>query len=256
MRPCGVAPHKADGIISALPRRGSTQDFPMTPTLRMAALLALALAWPLTHAQATKSLGNGKPGGKLLTRDELRACLGGQQDLKARRVEIERERAELDRDKAALLQAGEALKNDREAHQRSTAEQVSAFNAKNAAHGERVAALGQRIAALAELQKQRDKRDEAQRERETLENERQELLKEEDALKAQAKALNQGNADAVAAFNARAAEHDRKVQAWNERNRAAVERAQTWQDENSRWSADCADRRYNEDDEIAIKRGK
>jgi chromosome segregation ATPase len=240
----------------------------MTPTSRTAALIALALGWPLAHAQApakpatppaaasTKSLGSGQASGKLMTREELRACLKTQTELRSRRPELERERAELDREKGELQQAGEAIRVERESFASGRSETVAAFNAKAAAHGERINALNARAATLAELEKQRNKRDEAQRLRQELEAERQELLRNEEALKLEAATVNRMNADTTNEFNARAAAHDQKVQAWNERNRAAAERAGAWQADNERWNGECANRRYLEDDEIAIQRGK
>jgi hypothetical protein len=96
----------------------------MTPRRTAAPIaLALCLAWPLATAQtttpakpakpgATKSFGGSKPGGKLLTRDELRACMKMQADMKSGGATLERDKAELQREKAELQQAGEALKAD------------------------------------------------------------------------------------------------------------------------------------------------
>ena len=46
------------------------------------------------------------------------------------------------------------------------------------------------------------------------------------------------------------------VAAWNTRNVAAREMVTRHEDERLLWVAECADRAYREDDELAIKAGK
>jgi hypothetical protein len=46
------------------------------------------------------------------------------------------------------------------------------------------------------------------------------------------------------------------VRAWNERNDAFTARVQGHRSTDDRWLAQCADRRYDELDEIAIRQGK
>ncbi len=67
-------------------------------------LLLVALA-PAASAQGAgnKSIGTAK-GGKLLSREELRACLAQQKDLAARKPELESERSALDRERDELTE--------------------------------------------------------------------------------------------------------------------------------------------------------
>jgi hypothetical protein len=236
----------------------------MKYTPRKAALIALALAWPLAHAQspskpaspapATKSFG-GKPGSKLLTREELRACLALREQVKASGPELERDKAELQREKAALQEAGDALKTEREAQERSRQEATSAFRAKGDAHAQRIDAFNARAAELAELEKQ-GRGNRAERLRKALESEHADLKKSEEALQVEMNALNKANADSATTLNARIAEHEQNVRAWNERNDAFTARVQGHRSTDDRWLAQCADRRYDELDEIAIRQGK
>jgi len=60
----------------------------------------------------------------------------------------------------------------------------------------------------------------------------------------------------VAAFNAKATVMDGKVVAWNQRNEEWNKTSKALEADRAKWVADCADRRYREDDEKAIKAGK
>jgi hypothetical protein len=62
--------------------------------------------------------------------------------------------------------------------------------------------------------------------------------------------------NAVKAYNERALARDSVVAEWNERNKAINEAALKHEEQRSAWVSECANRPYNEDDEIAIKRGK
>ena len=61
---------------------------------------------------------------------------------------------------------------------------------------------------------------------------------------------------AVKSYNERALARDTVVAEWNERNKAINEAALKHEEQRSAWVSECANRPYNEDDEIAIKRGK
>lgn len=101
-----------------------------------------------------------------------------------------------------------------------------------------------------------ERRTELDRSQATLDGEKAELLKAGEALQAELAALDRTSADAVAAYNARAAERDSKVDAWNQRNTRFVDEARAHQADQKGWADACAGRRYREDDEIALRRGK
>ena len=58
------------------------------------------------------------------------------------------------------------------------------------------------------------------------------------------------------AYNAKAQALDARVQAWNARNSAWNEVTTALDTERKAWVTACADRRYREDDETAIRQGK
>mgnify|MGYP000370216868 CR=1 FL=1 len=56
--------------------------------------------------------------------------------------------------------------------------------------------------------------------------------------------------------NAKVGAFDGRVSDWNQRNAAVNDAAKALEQERLKWMSDCGDRRYREDDELAIKRGK
>ena len=60
----------------------------------------------------------------------------------------------------------------------------------------------------------------------------------------------------VGAYNAKARVLDARVTAWNERNAAWNDTTAKLETERKAWVSSCADRRYREDDETAIRQGK
>jgi hypothetical protein len=143
-----------------------------------------ALAQPaVSPGDGTNALGSGKSRGKLLTRDELRACMATQARHKSERAALTQREKALDKDKAEILAEGEAIAAARDA-------------------------------------------------------------------------LDRTSEDAIKAFNERVLARDARIDDYNKRNAALVADATAWQAASDQWKTQCGDRRYREDDEIAIKRGK
>ena len=61
---------------------------------------------------------------------------------------------------------------------------------------------------------------------------------------------------AAKSYNERALARDGLVTAYNERNKALNEAALQLDERRAAWKSECANRPYNEDDEIAIQRGR
>jgi DNA repair exonuclease SbcCD ATPase subunit len=205
---------------------------------------------------AAKSFGGNASGGKLLTRDELRACMKMQAEMKAGTAGLERDKSELQREKDALQQEGAALKAEREALERKRTEVAAAFKAKAEGHAQRVEAFNRRAAELAELNKERGAGSRVELLRRELEQEQSGLKTADEALRQEMNELNRTNAQEAEALNARAAGHEQKVRSWNERNDAFTARVNDRGGIDERWKASCADRRYDELDEIAIEQGR
>jgi chromosome segregation ATPase len=202
---------------------------------------------------ANKSLGGKAATGKLLTRDELRACMkrldnfnAGTKDLAARRIA-------LDAEKDDLAKSGEALKAER-ADVETKLAAVREWEGRMKAYGADVVAFNKRTAELQEATNL------TQREREArakeLEPERDRLAKGREPLAAEEARVVPVYQAAVAAYNAKAGPRDGKVADWNARNKALNDETQKQEGERTSWLLECADRPYREDDEIAIKAGK
>ncbi len=158
--------------------------------MRAALLMAAVCGASAAMAQATVSpgdgtsaLGSGKRGGKLLTREELRACMATQAKLKRDREALGQREKPLDREKAEIVAEGESIKAARET-------------------------------------------------------------------------LDRTSEEAIQAFNQRVLDNDARVDDYNKRNAALKADATAWQAASDQWKTQCGDRRYREDDEIAIKRDK
>lgn len=101
-----------------------------------------------------------KPGEKIMTRDELRACLAQADRVKAQNDEAVRMQAEFDGEKAAVAKATEALEQKRAALTPGDQEAVNAFkaeaqalDARITAYNERMPGFNQKIQALVAEQK-------------------------------------------------------------------------------------------------------
>lgn len=226
------------------------------PRAAAVCLLALGLAaaqaadQPGAAAGNTRSFGGGKGNGRLLSRDELRACLTMQASLKTRRADFETEKAALERDKQALAQGQEALKAER-AQVDAGVKSVQDLNARFDAYGAKVKDWNERAKALGDRAGFA-----ADRERKRLEHEQQALQQEQKALEAERAKIGDGPQKAAAAFNEHARALEQKSTDWNQRNAKFTAQVQALNDDSQKWTVDCADRRYHEDDETAIRNGK
>lgn len=244
-----------------------------TPAL----VLALGLAAGAAHAQTTPAkpaakpaaapakaadgntlrIGGGegsaaRPGGPILTRDELRACLKDEESIRTRLEEHDKSRAPIDAEKSAIATEQAALRADRTQIDEAT-KKGEEFKTRQAAYGAKVNDWNARVQAHNEntarntAYEQNSQR--LTREKADLEKERADLVAEIERWNAQIKPI-------VEAYNTKAKALDARVAAWNERNAKWNENGTMLEGERKTWVAACADRRYREDDEKAIKAGK
>jgi chromosome segregation ATPase len=197
-----------------------------------------------------RTLGGKAAVGKVMTRDELRACLKRLDEVNAGAKDLEQRRAALDQEKDGLSKSGEALKADRVALDAQEAG-VREWESRVRALGTQIEAFNQRMKATEEAP--RDKRDEMLK---ALEPERERLSQARKPLADDEARLVPAFKTAAAAYNEKAKARDALVDDWNGRNRAINEAAAKQEDERSKWLVECANRPYREDDEIAIKRGR
>lgn len=76
------------------------------------------------------------------------------------------------------------------------------------------------------------------------------------ALQGERAALDRTAASAVAAYNGKAIEHERRIDAYNARSKPFNERIEALKAEREGWQKDCGNRRYFEEDLAQIKAGR
>jgi chromosome segregation ATPase len=211
-----------------------------------------SIVMPKAPAKAAppKTLGGKAASGKLLTREELRSCLKRLEDSQAGAKELEQRRAALDKEKDELASSGEVLKAER-AEVETKLAAVRDWETRMRAHGVEIEAFNQRSKAAEQAPR-------AEREQivKSLESDRERLTQARAPLAADEARLVPAYQNAVKAYNERALARDGLVADWNERNKALNEAALKQEEQRSAWVAECANRPYLEDDEIAIKRGQ
>lgn len=207
-------------------------------------------AAPAVKAAGPKTLGGKAPVGKMLSRDELRACLKRLDGVNASSKDLEQRRAALDKEKEDLVKSGDALKADR-ADVDAKLAAVRDWEGRMRAHGAEIETFNQRLKAADEAPK--GKREEMAKE---IDAERERLGKARVPLGEEEARLVPAYQNAVKAYNDKAQARDAVVADWNGRNKAINEVSVKHEDERSAWLSECANRPYREDDEVAIKQGK
>lgn len=122
----------------------------MKAALRLLAVAVVLVSPAAMSADAPKkgnvlSLGQGKPVGKLLTRNELRACLAQEvrvRDLNKEAIALQQS---LDGDKAEIGRRTDELRQSLEMLDRTSEEAVSSYKAKSAEHDQLIDAYNAKL---------------------------------------------------------------------------------------------------------------
>lgn len=109
---------------------------------------------------------------------------------------------------------------------------------------------------MARQERVRSLTDEVLKQRDSLEKEQTEVTALRDKLKEQSAALDRTSAEAVDAYNRQVQEFDKRADAYNAATPAFNAKAETLQTEREGLAKACENRRFDELDEIAIKKGK
>jgi chromosome segregation ATPase len=203
----------------------------------------------------TKSLGGTDVAnsGPVLTRDELRACLSERETIAKRLEALEAARPALDDERKAIEVDREGVKVARDAMeaQRAKSESLSArFN-------EHKVKLAEFNKAMADFNAS-DPRPgpESERRRIGLSKQSKELNDALVVLRADAAALETEAKSVVDVYNAKVTALNERADAWNQRNAELNRTRDKIKADDTAWISNCSDRRYREDDEIAIRNGK
>lgn len=216
-----------------------------------AGLLLSAMALPAAAQAPAKSLGGGAGSGPVMTRDELRTCLKQKDDLAQRTAAYDAQRKALDTEKTAIVTETESLKATR-GNLDQTRGSVEAINARQKVLGEKVDDWNERFKTFTEEGKSGPL---TERTRRNLMREKDELAKEAAELDA-ARGGAKLDPEAAKRYNERAAQVEKQVVDWNRRQAEAVKESENLLQERDLWASECGNRRFREDDEIAIQQGK
>lgn len=199
----------------------------------------------------TKTLGGkATPGGKMLTRDELRACMKRLDQVNAGTKDLQQRRSALDGEKDELVKSGEGLKAMK-AEVETKLAAVREWEGRMRAHAADIEAFNRKTKAVEEAP--RNQREELSK---ALEGERENLNKVRTVLGEEEARLVPAYESGVRAYNERALARDAVVNDWNARNKLLNDSGTKLENDRTDWLTECANRPYREDDEIAIKAGK
>jgi hypothetical protein len=228
------------------------QPAPAKPPAQRNAASAPAAQGTAAGASAPRGFGTAR--GPILTRDELRTCLAQEDDYKKRVVSRDTARAPLEQEKKAIADDQIAMRTERaKLDAGATDPAVVALNERSKAFTERLERWNARVKAFTDAGRTGSA---AEREREAINAERVELENERAAIETERVRINSSRAEVVNAFNAKVAALDARVADWNKRNNAWNDSAAAMDAERTTWMSNCGNRRYREDDEIAIRQGK
>ena len=247
-----------------------------------AVALACAMAVPLAHAQtapsgaaakpapskpapakpsaaaaanAKSTLGGGeavRSGERVMTREELRACLNRSDELVNRRQEIERDDALIEQQRKVLSDEAEALKAEQSALRAEGERQQAAFKER----ADRLTAQVNEFRDRTSEDKRGQGRVQSRSQLAEIERERVKLDTDIKALNADRDVLVKELEERSAAFTAKLASRDERASAYNERIRAQRARVTAHESDADTWRRECGNRPYREDDEKAIRAGK
>jgi chromosome segregation ATPase len=226
------------------------------PVAKPAAKAASAPAKAAKAASAagdkTLSLGGKTSSGPILTRDELRTCMSQEEVIRKRLEAHTALRAPLDKEKTDLSTAQQNLRTERGPLE-DMKKQADALGQRMKDYGARVNAWNEQVATFNTANPTGAK---GERERNALNKERDDLGVLQKALEAEKTEFAAKSEGVVRDYNAKAAVVDAQVSDWNQRNEKWNKDSRALEADRSEWVTNCADRRYREDDETAIKRGK
>lgn len=228
-----------------------TEYFSVPAGLLAAFVLATSIPAAAQEAGIKSLDGKVRTGGKVLTKEELRACMKQQDDLSKQRTDVETRREALNKERDAIQAENESLKAEQAAFKDKNAK-IKEFNERMAAFSTRVDEYKKNAEELAE----EAAGPAANRKRRELEKELAAIKKQEVLNKAEGDAIK-GTLEADAnALNAKVDAQGKRATDWNARGKVLDEETAAYEDKRIDWKLNCGDRRYREDDEKAIRAGK
>lgn len=204
------------------------------------------------EAAGANKAASVKSSDRLMSREELRACMKLKSEIDTRRADIAKRGEALKEEKLTLSQPSPAFVEAR-ARVEEQLERVKEADNAVRDQAQRVQDWNDR---MAEFEANKKEMRNADRRANVLKQERIDL-------QAEAKRLGEVRAEQVARYeslvaaaNALRGGQGSRVEEWNKRNDALAAEEDEIIDLRANYAADCANRRFREDDEAAIKAGK
>lgn len=222
----------------------------------IAAALACGSCSALAQASATKAVpAKGKPKAgpdKIMSKEELRACMALKDGNNKQAAELELRNEQNRKEKQAIQQSPDSAKADRAGIDANLAavKQADALVREN---GQAIQAWNDKMADFDKNSK--DMRN-ADRRRQVLKQERFELTANDKKLVAERAEKITAYERSVAEYNAKIGDSGKAAEEWNKRNDALADDGERLSAARDKWLAECSNRRFREDDEVAIKAGK
>lgn len=226
-----------------------------TPVLSLIGAVLLLSGVTTTVEAQSKKPAEAKPmvsaAKKTMTRDELRRCMQIQDDVKRLSGDLEKYQADSAPEKARIAQMANELKAQRQSLD-GAATKVKDLQAAFTEQREKAADWKRRYE---ELEDQKGSRQYDKRKAELM-AEQKALSKRADELEALRKDVSAPYEAAAALYNEKAATYDAAVKAWNEKNEKAGSTDDKIHELKADYAAECANRKFDENDEKAIRQGK
>lgn len=228
--------------------------------LLISSALAMASSYASAQAPAQKkdpaatAKTKARPTGtdKLMTLEELRVCMKLQDSNNAITLEIDQRNEQNSKERLELQNAPDSAQMTR-GEVDAQLEAVKQADAAVREHGKAVEEWNERAAEFEK--KAKDMRNERQR-RAVLKQERIDLKKIDDKLIADRTEKVALYERSVAQANEKITQRAKLNEAWNKRNEQLADDRDKLLESRARYMAECASRRFLEDDEKLIKAGK
>lgn len=210
-------------------------------------ILATAVALTGSYAMAQTP---AKKGDKIMSKDELRACMTLDQSNETRTDEIEKRHEALSKERDALENKQDDTEPQRAEVDRLL-EEVKLADAKVAENAALIEDWNGRMAEFAK--KAKEMRNAARREQ-VLKQERIKLESANEPLVADRAAKVAAYEKAVESLNQRITQRSSGSVEWNKRYEALRAEEAELNKSKDKWTSECSNRRFRENDEMAIKK--
>lgn len=223
---------------------------PLFHTATVLAALFISASSALAQTAAVKAADQQGAANRLMTRDELRACMNLQDEIKAKAVAVQATQKIMAQEKQELTPARDGLKPLRDDVEKYS----NLFKKTDADVRDHAKRIDQWNAEMKEVEESSMRS--AEQRKKQLQKEQPGLVARNNELIAAREQQYKLYEAAVERFNTRGKGLEASVQDWNERNERLADDADKVLDLREKYAQECSRRRFREEDEQAIRQGK